>query len=118
MFGDAFTGIKGFFAINARVVAALVPINKDEIKPGRCVTAIPSMLSIVTSASFKAFSITGRIFPTCSRAATSGTTPPVLRCKSIWDAIIFERTIRPSSTTAAAVSSQDVSIPRINMDLR
>src|SRR5512136_185823 len=51
---------------------------------------------------------------TCFREATSGTTPPKLAWRSIWEEITFERMV-PSSTSAAAVSSQEVSIPRINM---
>src|SRR4030065_372008 len=49
----------------------------------------------------------------CCLEATSGLTPPNGACKSIWEATTLERIRRPSSTTAAAVSSQEVSIPRI-----
>ena len=55
---------------------------------------------------------TGAIVATCWRDATSGTTPPYSACTRICDATTSERTRRPSSTTAAAVSSHDVSIPR------
>jgi hypothetical protein len=51
----------------------------------------------------------------CLRDAISGTTPPYLLCNSACDAIMLERIRRPSSTTAAAVSSQEVSIPNINI---
>ncbi len=39
--------------------------------------------------------------------------PPNLRCTSIWDATTEESISRPWRTTAAAVSSQLVSMPRI-----
>src|SRR4030042_5239917 len=51
----------------------------------------------------------------CWREATSGNTPPNWAWMSIWEATTLERIRRPSSTTAAAVSSQEVSIPRIRM---
>src|SRR4030042_2409781 len=51
----------------------------------------------------------------CCLEATSGKIPPNLACKSTWEATILERIRRPSSTTDAAVSSQDVSIPRIRI---
>src|SRR5207248_549908 len=49
---------------------------------------------------------------TCARAATSGTTPPKRRWRSTWLATRFAHRVKRSSTTAIAVSSQDVSIPR------
>lgn len=45
--------------------------------------------------------------------ATSGKTPPKRRCSSICVATTLETIVRPSTTTAAAVSSQLVSIARI-----
>src|SRR5476649_112678 len=55
--------------------------------------------------------MTGKMTSMWLRAATSGTTPPYSLWMLIWLATTLERTWRPSSTTAAAVSSQDVSIP-------
>src|SRR5471032_2665672 len=53
---------------------------------------------------------------TWARAAISGTTPPKAACSLVCDRMIFDRILpRPlsaRSTTAAAVSSQVVSIPR------
>src|SRR5882757_6066720 len=53
---------------------------------------------------------------TWARAAISGTTPPKAACSLTCDRMMFDRILpRPSSkrsTTAAAVSSQVVSIPR------
>src|SRR5213594_1088853 len=47
------------------------------------------------------------------REASSGTTPPYSRWISACEAITFDRMARPRRT-AAAVSSQEVSIPRIS----
>ena len=52
----------------------------------------------------------GVIVSTWARLASSGTTPPNAACRSIWLATTDERTARSSSTTAAAVSSHDVSM--------
>src|SRR5688572_33497275 len=52
---------------------------------------------------------------TCARLASSGTTPPKTRCTS-WDRITWpaiEPTPPSARSTAAEVSSQDVSMPRI-----
>jgi len=44
-----------------------------------------------------------------------GTTPPYWACNSNWVATTEDNTVRPSATTAAAVSSQEVSMPKISM---
>src|SRR5438046_1203673 len=51
----------------------------------------------------------------CSRDASSGTTPPYLPCVASCEATTEESTRSPSSTTAAAVSSQEDSIPRMRI---
>src|SRR5689334_22237926 len=53
----------------------------------------------------------------CRREATSGTTPPNRACRSACDETTLER-ISPPSTSAAAVSSQEVSSPRITLVVR
>src|SRR5215467_2995366 len=73
-----------------------------------------------TSSSFRracarASRTTGTICRRCSREASSGTTPPYLRCTSTCDATTLDRISRPSSTTAAAVSSQEDSIPKMRV---
>src|SRR5690348_18231463 len=73
-----------------------------------------------TSSSFmfacdRASRTTGTICRKCSREASSGTTPPYLRCTSTCDATTLDKISRPSTTTAAAVSSQEDSIPRIRV---
>src|SRR5205085_7821448 len=59
----------------------------------------------------------GFMASTCARDASSGTTPPKRRCTSIWLEMRLDRIRRPSSTTATAVSSQEVSIPRTSIPL-
>ena len=66
-------------------------------------------------ASVKARWTTYPIFLRCSRLASSGTTPPKLRCVSTCDATTLDSTVCPSSTSAAAVSSHEDSIPSISM---
>src|SRR5438876_609815 len=73
-----------------------------------------------TSCSFRracpsASRTTGTICRKCSREASSGTTPPYLRCTSSCDATILDRISRPSTTTAAAVSSQEDSMPKMRV---
>src|SRR3989338_8265445 len=91
-------------------------MRSEAMSPGRAVTAMAAISLKVVSASVKACSITGSILRTCSRAATSGTTPPVARWRSICDAITFDKTFRPSCTTAADVSSHEVSMDKMGMN--
>ncbi len=49
------------------------------------------------------------------RDAISGTTPPWGAWSAIWVCITDDRTWVPSLTTAAALSSQDDSIPSISI---
>ena len=74
-----------------------------------------SMSPKVSPASFIAPSTTQQMFSQCRLEAISGTTPPYLRCSSTWVEMTEERIFRPFSTTAAAVSSQELSMPRILM---
>src|SRR5262249_53973163 len=76
--------------------------------PGPCVAATPCNCPALTRASSSAFLATGIRFRKCSRAANSGTTPPYSACVSTCDETMFDKT-RPSCTTAALVSSQEVS---------
>src|SRR6185312_2959688 len=70
-------------------------------------------------ASLMALPMTWSMASTWARAAISGTTPPNAACSLTWLRTIFDRIVpRPSSersTTAAAVSSQVVSMPRTIM---
>src|SRR5215510_14540840 len=92
-----------------------MPTSREPTRPGPCVTAIPSMAWKFTPAVAKASPTTSLIFSRCSREASSGTTPPYFLCVAICEAMTFERTLTPSSMTAAAVSSHELSIPRVSI---
>src|SRR5438874_11478322 len=81
--------------------------------PGPWVTAIASMVWYVRSASSYARRTTGTMPRRCSREASSGTTPPygwwVANCENT----TFDAVCSPERTTAAAVSSQELSMPRM-----
>ena len=70
--------------------------------------------SNVTFASSNASSITASIVSICRLDATSGTTPPNFLCSAICVFITLDKTSLPSFTTAAAVSSHELSIPSIS----
>ena len=74
---------------------------------------MPSRSLIFISDSDIAAFITVDIARMCCLEATSGTIPPNVACKLACEATILEMIFVPESTTAAAVSSQDVSIPSI-----
>src|SRR5688572_32421746 len=57
----------------------------------------------------------------CWREASSGTTPPHSRCIATCDATTFDPIVQTPSvsvTTAADVSSHDVSMPSINIQIK
>ena len=83
------------------------------MSPGPSVTATSEMSSSVTPASSSAVWITGETSSRWRREATSGTTPPKRACMAACDATMLERITPSRWITAAAVSSHDVSIPRI-----
>src|SRR4051794_23327533 len=90
-------------------LAALIPTSSAPIRPGPIVAATASTSSSVPPASRSAASTTGSTSSRWWRAATSGTTPP----KPSWALACEEMTllrIRGPSSTAAQVSSQEVSI--------
>src|SRR5438552_5314807 len=93
-------------------LAVSTPTSSAPTNPGPQVTAIPSICDQSRCASSSARRRTGTIVATCWREATSGTTPPYWAWTRTCEATTSERTRRPSSTTAAAVSSHEVSIPR------
>src|SRR5207302_7669819 len=84
----------------------------EPTRPGPCVTAIPSRSPSLTPARASASSTTGTITSRWRREANSGTTPPYGAWTSSWEATTLDRIRRPSATTAAAVSSQELSMPR------
>ena len=106
------------------VLAASTPTRSDPISPGPTVTATASIYSsticlygnddiseffVVCRKGDKASMRTGVIDLSCSRAATSGTIPPHFSCIEEDDATTLDIISVPSFTTAAAVSSHDVS---------
>src|SRR5450631_130945 len=91
------------------------PTRSGPTRPGPHVAARPSRSPASTLASRSACPTTFTTEARCCRDATSGTTPPYSACTSTCDEITFERMCLPFSITAAAVSSHDVSIPRISM---
>ena len=98
--------------------AAERPTSSAPTSPGPWVTATRSTLAIGSPADSSASRTTGETSSRWRRDATSGTTPPKRACRSACDDTTDEST-RPSSvTTAAAVSSHDVSIPRITTPAR
>src|SRR3954453_7124062 len=105
--------MSGLPAAYAIAFAYVISTRRDPARPGPWVTATASTSSRVMPAWFSASRTTGTIARRCSREASSGTTPPYLPCVSSCDATIDESTRSPSSTTAEAVSSQELSIPRI-----
>ena len=74
-----------------------------------------SISDILQFASDNACFVTAHIASVCILEAISGTTPPNILCFSICVATTEETIFLPFSTTAAAVSSQELSIPRINI---
>ena len=81
------------------------------MRPGPTVTATAAMSSQEQPATSSASATTVGSSSVCRREATSGTTPPNCACSSFCDETIDERT-RPASTTAALVSSHEVSTQR------
>src|ERR687897_1301070 len=98
------TATKGTSHTRASALAALTPTSNEPTNPGPAVTATASTSWSATP---------GVSSSTWARLAISGTTPPYRAWRSIWLATTDDRTRVARSTTAAAVSSHDVSMPRI-----
>ena len=114
-----FTAISGVLCTIAIAFAVVSPTITPPIRPGPAAAATPESWAKPTPASFIALSTIPSSRSTWARAAISGTTPPKRACSSVCDRTILDR-IRPApsllrSTTAAAVSSQVVSIPSTNI---
>lgn len=122
-------GTSGLFHVQERVLAVSTPTRSDPIRPGPMVVAMVSMKlwcdeamepwcfialwpnCFIANASDSC--TTGMIAFTCSLAACSGMMPPVFACISAEEATTLDSMVVPFSTTAAVVSSQEVSIARI-----
>src|SRR5439155_21925796 len=95
----------------ARDFATAQPTSREPTNPGPWVTATPSSSRNLTPASASAFSTTGTMTSRWRREASSGTTPPYGAWMASCEATTLERRRRPSASTAAAVSSHELSIP-------
>src|SRR5215472_15243175 len=107
-----FTPTSGVPWAHASALAAEQPTRSEPTRPGPWVTAMPSRSRRPIPASARARRMMGTITSRWRRDANSGTTPPYGACTSSCEATTLESTLRPPSSTAAAVSSQDVSMPR------
>ena len=105
--------IRGAPVASATDLAAAIPTSSAPTSPGPTVTATPPRSPKSRPVASNAWPSNGLSASTCARAATSGTTPPNRSCRCSWRAIRFARTVKPSSTIAIAVSSQEVSIPSV-----
>src|SRR5215471_2763065 len=106
-----FTPTSGSRCTYASDLATEQPTSSEPTSPGPCVTAMPSRSGSRTLASASAFSTTGTITSRWRRDASSGTTPPYGAWIASCEATTLDRMRRPSASTAAAVSSHELSIP-------
>src|ERR671919_443581 len=107
-----FTAPSGRRRARAIALAVATPPRSAPASPGPRVTARASISRHVAPACSRASSMMGLSRSTWAREASSGTTPPNRAWMSCWLESTLDRTLTPSSTTAAAVSSHDVSMPR------
>src|SRR6266851_2059106 len=107
--------IRGMPRANDSDFAKVKPTSNDPTSPGPTVTAMAASSDHVLWDSASAVRTTGTMARKCSRDASSGTTPPYFPWVASCDATTEERMLALSWTTAAAVSSQEVSIPRMRI---
>src|SRR5919108_4993161 len=108
-----FTPAKGASRTAAMALASATPTSSEPMSPGPSVHATASMSQKVTSARSRASRTTGVRASTWARAAISGTIPPYSPWSSSCEAITLERISRSPRSTAADVSSHEVSMPRM-----
>ena len=109
------TGMNGLFIANASDLPKFAPTSSAPIRPGAQVAATASTSCLSISASRSACSVTRTTASMCRREAISGTTPPYSACVAICVSTTLDKIFRPSSMTAAAVSSHEDSIASILM---
>src|SRR3989338_963040 len=102
----------GISKLRLKLLAKDIPTNKEPKSPGLAVTLIKSISFNFKPALVIAESATAVMVSNCILEAISGTTPPYFLCKVKEDATTLERIFLQSLTTATAVSSQDVSMPK------
>src|SRR3954454_4488242 len=107
------TATKGTSHTSANAFAALTPTSSAPTRPGPTVAPTASTWSSLMPASTSARATTGVSSSTWARLAISGTTPPKRACSSTWLLTTDDSTSRASTTTDAAVSSHEVSMPRM-----
>jgi hypothetical protein len=108
------TPTKGTSHARASALASLTPTSNEPMRPGPTVAATAvSSGPRSPPARANASATTGVSSSTWARPASSGTTPPNAACRSTWLATTDDSTLPPAST-AAAVSSHDVSMPSTN----
>jgi len=101
------TRVRDRYVISAPVTGMARRIDLsvgDVLKAGQVV-------AIIEPARSSAARTTGTTLRMCARDASSGTTPPYFAWTSCCEATTSDRTRQPSSTTAAAVSSHELSSP-------
>src|SRR5438093_1108326 len=108
------TPVRGLSQAAASPSPTPTPTSRQPTRPGPRVTATSSRSAGWTEAFSRARSRRPGNRSRWSRAASSGTTPPKSLCRSTWEWMTLARTLRPSSTTATEVSSQEVSMPRVS----
>src|SRR5919202_3559280 len=89
-----------------------MPTSRAPARPGPTVAATAWSWWGSMPDSTRAWATAGVSSSTWARLAISGTTPPYRAWRSTWLDTTDDSTVVPSATTAAAVSSHDVSIPR------
>src|SRR5215210_3041065 len=106
------TAWKGLSRAKATALPMERPTRSAPTRPGPRVAATRSTSAMEAPARESASELTRGQFDRCSREAISGTTPPYGRCAASW-LDTTDASTRPSpSSTAQAVSSQEVSMPR------
>src|SRR2546421_3983628 len=98
---------------SATALAALTPTSREPASPGPEQAATAPMSESSRPASISAWAMTGLTSSRWARLAISGTTPPKRAWRSLWLATTDDFRATPSSTTPTAVSSQEVSMPRM-----
>src|SRR5437763_4530328 len=106
------TPIRGISRRAASDLAAATPTTRDPMRPGPRVTAMASRSQKVTSAWRSTSANAGLIAWTCALDASSGTIPPYRSCRADCEETTLARIVRSPRSTAAEVSSQEVSMAR------
>mmetsp|Transcript_22926 Transcript_22926/g.58527 ORF Transcript_22926/g.58527 Transcript_22926/m.58527 type:complete len:574 (-) Transcript_22926:1040-2761(-) len=110
------TGTRGIWWRAAMVSAWRSPTCRHRDSPGPTVTATALSCSGLTPASCRQPSTVAPMAAACASRATSGFTPPYCSCSPVCEAILCASTVPSPRSTAAAVSSQLLSMPSTTQD--